>query len=141
MNIIQKEFMAKIEKAGTQNNFQCKRYRSIKHATQNILELSGNINCMLYYKIRTEPPPRWGVTKPRVKELEDLGKKWFLILLYESPESGYLLSANDVRRSISENLWPLGSGKNKNEYKVQPGKTLQYSKTFESLVELVRYLK
>jgi len=141
MASIQKEFELLLEKVGTQNGFQCKKYKSINRGTNNIVELSGRIGCLLYIKIISKEPYRWGVTKTRIEELENLHKKWFVVLLYETPENGYLLSDGDVKRYISENLWPLGRGRNKNEYKVQPGKTLKYNKQpFETFEEFIRFL-
>ena len=99
------------------------------------------MNCLLYFKIRSAEPPRWGVTSKRIEELETLSKKWFLVLLYRTPDSGYLLTANDVGRYIRENLWPLGRGKNKNEYKVGPSTTLKYNKQFETFRDFIKTLR
>jgi hypothetical protein len=140
MASIQKEFKLLLEKVGTQKGFQCKRFKSMIRDTNNIVELSGHINCLLYFKIRSADPYRWGVTKSRIEEIENLNKKWFVVLLYETPENGYLLTANDVRRYINENLWPLGRGRNSNEYKVQLGKTLKYNKPFKTFEDFVRLL-
>jgi hypothetical protein len=139
---IQKEFELLLEEGGKQKDFQCKRYISPIRNTHNIVELSGQIDCLIYIHIRSEEPYRWGVTKTRVEELAKLQKKWFVVLLFETPEEGYLLTANDVRRYINENLWPLGKNeKNKNEYKVQPGKSLKYHKPFKTFQEFMNSLE
>jgi hypothetical protein len=137
---IHKEFKFRLEEVGTQKGFQCKKYISVNRDTNNILELSGTINCLLYFKIRSEVPYRWGITKTRIEELENLHRKWFVVLLYETSENGYLLSDSNVRRYISENLWPLGRARNKNEYKIQLGKTLKYNKPFKTFEEFVKFL-
>ncbi len=140
MASIQKEFQLRLEEVGTQKGFQCKKYISVKRDTNSIVELSGRINCLLYFKIRSTEPYRWGITKTRIEELEDLHKKWFVVLLYESPESGYLLTNKDVKRYINENLWPLGGDKNKNEYKIGPENTLKYNKPFQTFKEFLKSL-
>lgn len=137
---IQKEFQLRLEEAGTQKGFQCKKYISVKRDTSSIVELSGSINCLLYFKIRSTEPYRWGITKTRIEELESLHKKFFVVLLYENPENGFLLTNNGVRRYINENLWPLGRGRNGNEYKVQLGKTLKYNKPFQTFKEFLESL-
>ena len=138
---IQKEFELLLEERGKQKGFECKKYISSIRSTRNIVELSGQIGCLIYIHIRSEEPYRWGVTKTRVKEFENLCKKWFVVLLYETSENGYLLSDSDVRRYISENLWPLGRGRNGNEYKVQPGKSLKYHKPFKTFQEFMNSLE
>ncbi len=141
MASIQKEFKLLLEKVGTQEGFQCKRFKSIIRDTNNIVELSGHINCLLYFKIRSADPYRWGVTNNRMEELKASRKKWFVVLLYETPDNGYLLTPSDVRRYVKENLWPLGRGKNKNEYKVGPRTTLQYNEPFETFRDFIKSLR
>ena len=141
MTRIQKEFELLLETVGTQESFRCKKYRSSNRHTNNIVELSGKIDCLLYLHIISTEPYRWGVTKTRVEELAKLQKEWFVVLLYETPEKGYLLTANDVRRYINENLWPLGRDKNSKEYKVRPGDPLKYNKPFQTFQEFIKSLQ
>jgi hypothetical protein len=143
MTSIQKEFELMLEEAGKQKGFRCKKYISPIRTTHNIVELSGQIDCLIYIHVISGEQHRWGVTKTRIEELENLHKKWFVVLLYETPENGYLLADRDVRRYIDENLWPLGKNENnKNEYKVQPGKSLKYHdepfQTFQGFVNLLK---
>ena len=137
---IRKGFISSLEKIATQRGFKCKKYKSPVRNTNNILELSGAGNCLLYFKIRSEAPYRWGVTNNRIEELKASRKKWFVVLLYETPHSGYLLTPSDVHRYVKENLWPLGRGKNKNEYKIGPTKTLQYNEPFHTLRDFIKFL-
>ena len=140
---IQKEFISLLEKVGNERGFQCQKYESKIRKTKHIIELFGSINCLLYFKIRSEAPHRWGVTKNRIEELQTSGKKWFIVLLFETPNNGYLLTPQHVKRYINESLWPLGRGKNKNEYKISTGKTLQYNEpfyTFGDFINSLRYL-
>lgn len=84
--------------------------------SRNIIELSGSINCLIYFKVRSEVPYRWGVTANRIEELKESGKKWVLVLLYESPDTGYFITTEDVNHYLS--IWPLGGD---GDYKVGPG--------------------
>lgn len=142
MGKIQQEFVISLESIGKKENFQVKQYNIKGRRTDNIVELSGKINCLVYFHIRTEVPLRWGVTKSRIEELKNLDKKWFLVFLYE-PQAykGFLLTKDDTQRHIKEDLWPLGRGKNKNEYKIRPGRPLQHSKNFKTLDDFTKFLK
>lgn len=141
MTSIQKDFESLLEKAGIQEGFQCQKYLSSKRYTNNIVELSGKINCLFYLHIRSAEPYRWGITKTRIEELQSLNKRWFIILLYGKPEKGFFLTDNNVGRYIDEKLWPLGRNRNRNEYKVQPGKTLKYNQPFKTFEEFITSLK
>ena len=141
MDSIQKEFILSLEEIGKEKNFHCQRYESKRRWTKNIIELNGYLNCLLYFKIRSEEPYRWGVTKSRIEELQASGKKWFIVLLFETPKDGYLLTSKDVERYINEGLWPMGRDeKNKNEYKISTGKTLQYNFPFHSFEDFINSL-
>jgi len=87
---IRKEFILLLEKIGKEKDFRCQKYESKRRWTKNIIELNGSLNCLLYFKIRSEEPHRWGVTKSRIEELQASGKKWFIVLLFETPNNGYL---------------------------------------------------
>ncbi len=137
---IQEEFISSLEKIGKEKGFRCQGYESRIRRTSNIIELDGYFNCLLYFKIRSEEPYRWGVTHSRIKEMQASGKEWFIVLLFETFEKGYLLSAQDVERYITEGLWPMGRGKNRNEYKISPGKTLQYNHPFHRFENFINSL-
>jgi hypothetical protein len=68
MDSIQKEFILSLEEIGKEKDFRCRRYESKRQWTKNIIELNGSLNCLLYFKIRSEEPYRWGVTKSRIEE-------------------------------------------------------------------------
>jgi hypothetical protein len=133
---IQNEFISLLRQAGENNDFRCQFwYQSTRRMSRNIIELSGSINCLIYFKVRSEEPYRWGVTANRIKELEQAGKKWVLVLLYESPNTGYLITAEDVNRYLS--IWPLGSD---GDYKVGPGSYLRFNRPFHSFSEFFNSL-
>ena len=141
MDSIQKEFILLLEEIGKEKDFRCQRYESKTRRTSNIIELDGYLNCLLYFKIRSGEPYNWGVTKSRIEELQASGKKWFIVLLFETPNNGYLLTSKDVERYIDEGLWPMGRDKkNKNEYKISPGKALQHKHRFHTFDDFINSL-
>ena len=141
MNSIHKEFILLLEEIGKEKNFRCQSYKSRGQWTKNIIELDGYLNCLLYFKIRSEEPPNWGVTKSKIEELQASGKKWFIVLLFETPINGYLLTSKDVERYRDEGLWPMGRDKkNKNEYKISPGKALQHKQRFHTFDDFINSL-
>jgi hypothetical protein len=102
--------------------------------SRNVFELSGPRTCLLYVKGRAESPYRWGVTANVVSRLQAQEKDWFVILLYESRESGYLLSASDVAHYMS-GVWPLGAD---GDYKPAPGNYLDRNSPFKSFSNFSR---
>jgi hypothetical protein len=138
---IRKEFILLLEEIGKEKDFCCQRYESKRRWTKNIIKLNGSLDCLLYFKIRSEEPYRWGVTKSRIEELQSSGKKWFIVLLFETPKNGYLLTSRDVERYIDEGLWPMGRDeKNKNECKISPGKALQHKYRFYTFDDFINSL-
>ena len=141
MNSIHKEFILLLEEIGKEKEFRCRSYESKRRWTKNIIKLDGYLNCLLYFKIRSGKPYRWAATKSRIEELQASGKKWFIVLLLETPNNGYLLTSKDVDRYIDEGLWPMGRDKkNKNEYKISTGKTLQYNHPFHTSEDFINSL-
>ena len=128
-------FIHRLGKAGVMHGFSCKKWLSGKRVSSNILETSGNLNLSIYFKVRSEEPYRWGITKNRLKELEGEEKDYVVVLLFESPDRGYLLTSADVNRY--KPTWPLGGD---GDYKVQPGKSLGFSEPFFSFGDFVNEL-
>jgi len=130
-----------LEEIGKEKDFCFQRYESKRRWTKNIIKLNGSLNCLLYFKIRSEEPYRWGVTKSRIEELQVSGKKWFVVLLFETPKNGYLLTSKNVKQYINEGLWPMGRDKkNKNEYKICRGKPLQNNYHFSTFEDFINSL-
>lgn len=135
-NQIQAEFILLLRQAGEEKGFRDQFwYQGTRRMSRNIIELSGAINCLIYFKVRSEGPYRWGVTANRIDELKQSGKKWCLVLLYESPNTGYLITAENVNRYLS--IWPLGSD---GDYKVGPGSYLQFNRPFHLFSEFLNSL-
>jgi len=141
MDSIHKEFILLLEEIGKEKDFRCQSYESKGRWTKNIIELNGSLNCLLYFKIRSGKPYRWAATKSRIEELQASGKKWFIVLLFETHNNGYLLTSKDVERYIDEGLWPMGRDKkNKNEYKICRGKPLQNNHHFSTFEDFINSL-
>jgi hypothetical protein len=105
--------------------------------SQNVFEVTGSPECLLYVKGRGEAPYRWGVTANVVERLKRQKQRWFTVLLYETKETGYLLSSADVLHYI-KNVWPLaGDG----DYKPASGTYLACNAPFTSFNEFVRTLR
>lgn len=135
-NQIRGEFISLLRQAGEKNGFRCQFwYHGTRRRGRNIIELSGSISCLIYFHVRSEKPYRWGVTANRINELNQSGRKWFLVLLYESPNTGYLITAEDVNHYLS--IWPLG---NDGDYKVGPDSYLRFNRPFPSFFEFLNSL-
>jgi hypothetical protein len=65
------------------------------------------MSCLLYVKGSGTYPPRWGVTSNVVDRLRQRNKPGVVILLFESPNYGYVLSSADVEHYIRNDVWPL----------------------------------
>jgi len=96
--------------------------------SRKVFDLSGPTSCLLYVKGRAESPYRWGVTANVVSRLKAQGKLWYVILLYESKETGYLLSSGDVSHYMG-GVWPRGAD---GDYKPAPGDYLARNSPFKS---------
>lgn len=133
---ISNEFFSLLRQDGEIRGFTCQfGYGSSRRLSRKIIELSGSINCLLYFKVRSSEPYRRGVTANRINELNQSGKRWYLVLLYESAQSGYLLTSEEVSRYLS--IWALGRD---GDYKVGPGSYLQFNQPFHSFSEFLMSL-
>ena len=105
--------------------------------SQNIWDVDGFARCLLYVKGRGQAPYRWGVTANVVGRLKCQKRKWFTVLLYESKDTGYVLSSEDVLHYM-KNVWPLASD---GDYKPASGTYLSRNQPFTSYNEFVRALR
>ena len=130
-NQIMNEFISLLRQTGERQGFRCQPwFQGTRRMSNNIVELSGSIDCLVYIKVRSEEPWRWGVTANRIDELRRSSKKWIVVLLCGTPETGYLLTPNDIDRYLC--IWPLGSD---GDYKVATGSYLQFNRPFHSFNE------
>lgn len=96
--------------------------------SQNVFHISGNADVLVYVKGRAEVPYRWGVTGNVITRLKQQEKKWFVILLYETQNTGYFLPASDVL-DYMQSTWPLGAD---GDYKPATGGYLRNHQPFRS---------
>ncbi len=97
--------------------------------SSNVFKLSGSAaSCLLYVKGRAESPYRWGVTANVVSRLKAQLQPWHVVLLFDSKESGYLLSAEDVSYYMN-GVWPIGAD---GDFKPAPGSYLQRNVPFRT---------
>ena len=126
-------FIVNINKYSKIKQFECRPWvHGTRRISRNILDLSGSIDFLIYVKVRSEEPFRWGVTANRIDEMRCSGKNWIVVLLYCSSETGYLLTPRDIDRYLS--IWPLG---NDGDYKVGTGSYLRYNIPFCSFKEFL----
>jgi hypothetical protein len=105
--------------------------------SRQVFELEKERNYLLYVKARSAHPLRWGVTKNVIDRLNNQKLPWFVILLFLTHESGYLLSMEDVNFYI-KNVWPLGAD---GDYKPSEGSYLSRNIPFNSLLLSIEELK
>jgi len=111
-------------------------YPRIRRISKHIIKLTGSINCLIYVKARSKKPYFWGVTANRLEEIKQSGKPWAIVLLCETAQTGYFLTANDTSRYITESIWPLSID---GDCKVSPSK-LRYNIPFSSFNEFIELL-
>lgn len=106
-------------------------------ASRNVWQVEGDAQCLLYIKGRGEAPYNWGVTAKVVERLQGKKQQWFTVLLFESKDSGYLLSSADVLYYI-KHVWPLAAD---GDYKPATGTYLSHNVPFHSFEEFLRVLR
>ncbi len=111
---------------------------SVSHTSisRNVFEFKGHANCLLYIKGRAEQPCRWGVTANVIARLQAQPEKWYVILLFESYEKGYLLNSKDVKHYI-QNVWPIGRD---GDYKPATGSYLSRNSALHSIDDFMKII-
>ena len=132
-NSISQEFISLLKIERYTLGFSVQILESGKKIGNNILELSGQKISLIYFKVRSQKPIGWGVTANRIKKLKGSGKKLWLVLLFESPHTGYLLTSEEV--SQYQSIWALG---NDGDYKVQSGNYLRFHEPFYTFSEIMK---
>lgn len=104
---------------------------------KRVFELKGKLNGFIFVKTRTQLPYHWGITKNTVDKIKKTkGKPWCVILLYESPNQGYVISSKDYDERTQSNLWPYAQG----DYKISYGKSLSGIPEFKTVEKLFSIL-
>lgn len=103
---------------------------SVKYSSvsRNVVDVGGRVDCLAYVKGRGEAPYRWGVTANVISRLRRQSRRWFVVLLYESADTGYFLTPKQVGHNITH-VWPLGKD---GDYKPSSGTYLAASTHFFS---------
>ena len=95
--------------------------------------LTGSVNALLHVQAATGAQGSWRVSKEIVDDLAGSGRKWAIVLLVRTSQTGYLLPALEVRRRTDSGEWALHGG----TYQVTEGPTLHseyFFKEFDTLV-------
>ena len=103
---------------------------------KRVFQLKGKINGFIYVKTITHRPYHWGITKTTVDNIKTKGKPWCVILLYESPNKGYVIPSKDYNERTQSNLWPDAQG----DYKISCGKSLVGIREFKTVEKLFSIL-
>lgn len=104
---------------------------------RSVYEITGKLHCLVSLHYISHPPYRWGVTANVIDKLRAQSTPWFVILFFESYETGYLLTSSDVIYYI-ETVWPLADD---GDYKpAAPGSYLSKNTPFNSFYELLLML-
>ncbi len=125
-----------IDAISTRANFSVQRFPLSR--TKNVYYFTNGMSALLYLHGRGEPPYKWGVTKNVIQQLKEQEKPWAIVLLYDSIETGYLLSENDVEYYIEKNVWPLARD---GDYKPAIGSYLSRNTPFKSFNEFINLSK
>lgn len=104
--------------------------------SRQVFETTGSKNCLLYVKSRSAHPFKWGATANVIDKLKSQDLPWFVILLFLSHKTGYLLSSNDVNYYI-KSVWPLAAD---GDYKPAEGTYLHRNNPFNSVKECIDQL-
>jgi len=108
-------------------------YSSIS-SKKRVFQLKGKLNGFIYVGTITHYPYRWGITKNTVDKIKTKGKPWCVILLYESPNKGYVISSKDYDERT--HAWPYTQG----GYKISNGKSLVGIPKFTTVEKLFSLL-
>lgn len=130
-NQIVKEF---VQKLSSFNGINLKKSNLSRMG--RVYELSGKIDCLLYIKAIAHPPHHWGITKHTVEKIETISVPWFIILLYDSPETGYVISSSEYYKKIRDHIWPDAQG----DYKISEGKSLKGIPKFIEIVDVIKLI-
>lgn len=84
-----------------------------------------NTDVLLYIKTISKEPYKWGVTKNVVTRLNSQELTWYVILLFNTHESAYVLNSDETKYYINNKIWPIGAD---GDYKPASGNYLAKNK-------------
>jgi len=106
--------------------------------SRNVFEYSNELKIFLYIKGIAQRPYKWGVTENVIQRLKDESKPWIVILLFESEETGYLLTSKDTLGYINNKIWPLAKD---GDYKPASGSYLANNSPLYSIEAFVNRIE
>jgi hypothetical protein len=130
------EFYHLLDDEGGRSGIHASLWAATGRLGDNLFRLAGALNVVLYVKVRTEPPPFWGLTANRLQLLRESKKHWAVVLLFEKPSYGFVFTPAEIERNIKNSLWRLASD---GDYKVHE-KDVAGRRPFKSLGELLAAL-
>jgi len=101
-----------------------------------VFQLHGKVNGFVYVHAIASSRHYWGITKNTVDKIKTRRSPWCVILLYESKNTGYVISSAEYHKRIKEGLWPDKQG----DYKISEKKSLSGIPNFSTVDELVGLL-
>ncbi|MHC4111537.1 MAG: hypothetical protein ACYSUY_10695 [Planctomycetota bacterium] len=103
---------------------------------KKVFQLSDKLNGFIYVKAIAGCKHNWGITIKTVKKIETHKRPWCVILIYESKQTGYVISHNEYHEKVGKDLWPVAQG----DYKISERKSLVGTPSFLTVNELVGLL-
>ena len=97
-----------------------------------VFQLDGKFKGLIYVKTIASSRHYWGITKNTVDKIEIQRNPWCVILLYESKNTGYIISSAEYHKRIKEGLWPFAQG----DHKISEGKSLSGIPNFSRVDDL-----
>ena len=95
--------------------------------------MHGKVNAFIYVHAIAPRRHYWGITKKTVDKIEAQRNPWCVILLYESKNTGYVISSAEYHKRVKEGLWPCKQG----DYKISEKKSLYGIPNFSTIDDLV----
>lgn len=103
---------------------------------RNFVRICGDRGAVLYVKVRSAGQGFWGLTKNLVDSLSESEQRWAVVLLVQSPDTGFLLPEFDVQHGC-ETRWTLGRD---GDYKLNAPKDVDQRNRFECVGECLERL-
>ena len=110
--------------------------QSIISKRGKVFQLHGKVNAFIYVHAIASRRHYWGITKNTVDKIQTQRNPWCVILLYESKNTGYVISSAEYHKRIKEGLWPYKQG----DYKISEKKSLFGIPKFSTVDKLVGLL-
>ena len=99
---------------------------------RRVFRLDGEIKGIIYVKAIAHAPHYWGITKTTINNIIRQNTAWCVILLYDSEQTGYVISSKEYYNRTNKRLWPYAQG----DFKISKGKSLQGIPQFKTTREL-----